>query len=90
MFFLDLGALGCAAILSPLLRRDGEPQCDLSCHVKKCFSRSVKTAVPEDGNPPGALVSMKLVEFSLFELRGRHIPERLIPVLWQLEFITEL
>ena len=30
------------------------------------FKKSVKTAVPEDGNPPGALVLTKLVEWSRF------------------------
>ena len=30
------------------------------------FKQLVKTAVPEDGNPPGALVSTKLVEWYRF------------------------
>ena len=30
------------------------------------FKKSVKTAVPEDGNPPGALVLTKLVELYRF------------------------
>ena len=35
--------------------------------------KSVKTAVLEDGNPPGALVSTKLVEQSRFEFEGGDI-----------------
>ena len=37
--------------------------------LKHDFSKkTVKTAVPEDGNPPGALVLTKLVEWYRFEV----------------------
>ena len=36
------------------------------------FQKSVKTAVPDDGNPPGALVSTKLVEWYRFEVGRKH------------------
>ena len=32
------------------------------------FKKSAKTAVPDDGNPPGALVLTKLVEWYRFEV----------------------
>ena len=32
------------------------------------FRKKVKTAVPDDGNPPGALVLTKLVEWHQFEV----------------------
>ena len=32
------------------------------------FKKSVKTAVPEDGRPPGALVLTKLIEWYRFEV----------------------
>ena len=32
------------------------------------LKKPVKKAVPEDGNPPGALVLMKLVEWYRFEV----------------------
>ena len=36
--------------------------------IVKFFKNSVKTAVPEDGNAPGALVLTKLVEWYRFEV----------------------
>ena len=36
--------------------------------VRVFFKKSIKTAVPEDGRPPGALVWTKLIETNRFEV----------------------
>ena len=40
----------------------------VTCKRKHVFQKSLKTAVPDDGNPTRALVLTKLVEWYRFEL----------------------